>query len=89
MNCHGHNENNDNNKKSSMKHMLLMVLCCGLPILIAFVVPFLKIGGSFKSILGTITPFICPVMMVFMMLMMSKNSNGKETCHKKNDESEI
>lgn len=74
MNCHGNNENNEKNKKSQIKHMLMMIFCCGLPMLIVLALPFLKIAGSFKTTLGIITPFLCPLMMIFMIPMMFKNS---------------
>lgn len=89
MNCHGHDDNNENNKKSSMKHMLLMVLCCGLPILIALAIPFLKIGGGFKVALGSIVPFLCPIMMLLMIPMMLGHSKEKENYHKNSDETKI
>lgn len=86
MKCHG--ENNDTNKKHSpIKHMLMMVLCCGLPILIVGAIPLLNIGGGFKALLLTITPFICPIMMLFMIPMMFKNMKGGGCCSGKKEES--
>lgn len=82
MNCH---DNNNKNSKghSPMKHMLHMVLCCGLPILIILALPFIAgISPGAATILGFITPFICPVMMIGMMLMMFKGRNKTQDCCK-------
>lgn len=83
MNCHGNNENKENkNSHSTMKHMLLMVLCCGLPVLLLATLPFLKFGNtSFKAILASIIPFLCPIMMLFMIPMMLKSSKDNKSCH--------
>ncbi len=86
MKCHG-NDNNANNKNHSpIKHILMMVLCCGLPILIVAILPLLNIGGSFKVMLATITPFICPIMMLFMIPMMFRNMKKGNCCSNKNKE---
>ena len=67
---------------SSMKHMLMMVLCCGLPILLIIALPFLKIGNTgFRVTLAAIIPFLCPVMMLFMIPMMLKGSKEGKSCH--------
>lgn len=48
----------NNHKNNHMKHMLMMILCCALPILAAAVIPFLGIANSpIKSGLAAITPF--------------------------------
>ncbi len=63
-------ENQNNHGHSPMKHMLHMVLCCGLPIIIILSLPFVaSISPGMAGILGVIAPFICPVMMGGMMLM--------------------
>lgn len=59
--CHG-----SHSGKNLHWHMILMVLCCLLPLSIVFIAP--KIGVSLKySWLATL---ICPLMMVGMMVMM-------------------
>lgn len=84
MNCHGtHDNNNKQNKKQKghFPHMLMMALCCGAPIIILSIVPFLMNNGgsAIAKPLGAIAPFICPVMMVFMIPMMLKgHKNGKK-----------
>jgi hypothetical protein len=75
---------------SPMKHMLHMIVCCGLPIIIIFALPFVarySVGAA--SILGFIAPFICPVMMGGMLLMMlgrKKTSCCDETKAENNSE---
>lgn len=92
MNCCGNkeNENKESDKpsdqgqgtnikhKGHMSHMWMMALCCGLPIVILFILPLLGIS-LFKGALLGIVPFICPIMMMIMMpMMMRRNSCDKE-----------
>lgn len=55
-------------------HMLMMVLCCLIPLGIGFLT--LKVGAAFKF--GWLTSLICPVMMVGMMIMMCRPHNEKK-----------
>ena len=59
--------------------MWMMLLCCGIPVLLLLLVPFLaKNGGSgIAKFLTVIAPFICPLMMVFMIPAMFKLGKGK------------
>lgn len=79
-NNHGHNP---------MKHMLHMILCCGLPIVIILALPFIaRVSPAIAGLLGIIAPFICPIMMggmLFMMFGKKKASCCDET--KTNDSS--
>ncbi len=85
MNCHGKHEDNNNgngqgkSRKGHLSHMLMMVLCCGAPVLILLLVPFIsKIGGpGTAKFLAVAAPFLCPLMMVFMIPMMLKGGKGK------------
>jgi len=62
-------EKKENKGHSSMKHILMMVFCCGLPILLSAVIPFLKIENTaFRVTLISIIPFLCPLIMLPMML---------------------
>ncbi len=73
-------EKKENKGHSSMKHILMMVFCCGLPILLSAVIPFLKIENTaFRVTLISIIPFLCPLIMLPMMLKGSKE--GKSSCH--------
>lgn len=57
----------------NIKHMMHMVLCCGLPLLILLVL----IG--YKGVLLNIVPFLCPIMMLIMVPMMLRGQKG--SCH--------
>ena len=84
MNCH---DNKNNNKShSSLKHMLHMIICYGIPILIVASLPILKMNTAFKTTILSITPFICPIMMIFMIPMMLKGMR-KEHSHSNTRES--
>ena len=85
MNCHGNNnENNTNGKgkghKGHLGHMLMMALCCGAPIIIILLLPVIgRIGGpGMSKALTAIVPFLCPLMMIFMIPMMMGGKKGKE-----------
>jgi hypothetical protein len=83
-------EKQDSRGHSPKKHMLHMVLCCGLPIIIILFLPFVaSISPGFAGVLGVIAPFICPIMMGGMMFMMfgKKKSSGCDDT--KTDRSEI
>lgn len=90
-------ENINNNQKQTghkhgpMKHMLMMALCCGLPLLLLLIIPFLGILGSgFKLTLLSIIPFLCPIMMLFMIPMMMKSSkDGKSCCNEDKKETTL
>lgn len=88
MNCHGNNKNRENKKHNPMKHMLMMVLCCGLPFIIIAALPFLNVGTGFKVAIGGIAPFICPIMMVLMMGMMFKDMKHGDCSNEKKEVSE-
>lgn len=85
MNCHGNkNENGGSHKHNPMKHMLHMVLCCGLPILIIGLLPTIaRFSPSAGKLLGVIAPFICPIMMGGMVFMMFKGDKAKSCCGNK------
>jgi hypothetical protein len=85
MNCHGNHNNNENGQKHSpLKHMLHMVICCGLPIAIIFLLPYIaKFSPSVAGVLGIIAPFLCPIMMIGMMVIMVRaNRKAESSCHK-------
>ncbi|HWT27782.1 MAG TPA: hypothetical protein VN131_07570 [Mobilitalea sp.] len=85
MNCHGNNnENSNNHQHNGFKHMLHMILCCGLPVLIILVLPFIaKISPAFAGVLGAVAPFLCPILMAVMMIpmMLGGKQNKDKNCH--------
>jgi len=68
--------------------MLMMVLCCGLPFIVVSILPFINLQGGLKTVIAGITPFICPIMMVFMMGMMFKGSKNGSCCSGKKEVNE-
>jgi hypothetical protein len=88
MNCHNNNEHNSRedvttNKKTHMKHMILMVLCCAIPIILLLVLPILNLpeGGNLSSFLSFGIFLLCPLLHIVMMKGMMKHSN-----HQKEDQ---
>ncbi|OGO77910.1 MAG: hypothetical protein A2Y23_04115 [Clostridiales bacterium GWB2_37_7] len=89
MNSHGdNNEKQDSHKHSSLKHALHMGLCCGLPIVIIASLPFIaRYSPATSGILGLIAPFLCPIIMLFMLPMMFKRDKKESFCdHKKENQ---
>jgi hypothetical protein len=71
--------NKNSHEHSPLKHMFHMVLCCGLPIVIIMLLPLIAgISPAAAGILGVVAPFICPIMMGGMLLMMFRK--GKSSC---------
>lgn len=73
MNCCNHNDRPpEKGKKHGIPgHMLLMVLCCAAPFLLAVALPamtFLPLG--IRGALASLSPFLCPLMMLGMVPMM-------------------
>ena len=61
------------------KHMLMMIICCGLPIaIIAFISIFnISTSGGFDQLIW----LICPLLMIPMMFFMFKgNKKSKSGC---------
>ena len=59
----------------------MMILCCGAPILLLGVISLL--GTSFtesRAVLAGALPFVCPIMMIAMIVMMFKTDKGNRDC---------
>lgn len=57
--------------KRHMPHWLHMVLCCGIPVILLLLLPYIgRLMPGSSKILALVIPFICPVMMGFMMFSM-------------------
>lgn len=83
MNIFQNNKIHNNKEHSPVKHLLHMIICCGLPILIIVALPFIAgFSPAIAGVLGVIAPFICPVMMGGMMFMMFRN-NKHSCCEEK------
>lgn len=64
--CHGHGG-------SGMKHMLMMLICCLVPVGLSFL--FSALGYS--TIAGYMMLLLCPLMHIMMMRMMNKKDKTK------------
>lgn len=86
MNCHGNNKNKQNSHNHNpLKHMLHMVICCGLPLILVGLLPAIsRLSPSASIIIGKITPFLCPLMMIFMIPMMIGSNKKSNCCDNKN-----
>lgn len=89
MKCHENNRGNQgNHKHSPLKHMLHMILCCGLPIVVIWLLPFIaRISPSAAGLLGKVAAFICPLMMFSMMLMIMGGSKKVSCCDNEGNDS--
>lgn len=87
MNCHMNHDNDGNqqnhNGKNHIWHILMMVLCCGLPILLLSILSIVKFSNpSIEQGLLNIVPYLCPIMMIAMipMMFMGKNNKNSGNC---------
>lgn len=87
MNCHGDNKGNkSNHNHSPLKHMLHMVICCGLPIVLLAVLPMVsRLSPGASIAISKIVPFICPLMMFAMIPMMMGGNKKRSCCDDKNN----
>ncbi|KOA21209.1 hypothetical protein CLHOM_03390 [Clostridium homopropionicum DSM 5847] len=87
MNCHSDNKGKQGaHNHSPLKHMLHMILCCGLPIVIIGVLPLVaRFSPTVAKGLGSIAPFICPLMMLAMIPMMLGNNKKRSCCSNENE----
>lgn len=90
MKCHGNNqEKQGKHKHSSLKHMLHMIICCGLPIIIIALVPFIaRYNSGLSKIMFVIAPFICPLMMGGMFFAMFRSGKKGSCCSNKENQIE-
>ena len=68
----------DHKHKGHLSHILMMVLCCGFPLGLFLLLPFIGsiIPGS-KGVIGSVIPFLCPLMMILMIPMMMNGNKDK------------
>jgi hypothetical protein len=88
---HNLDEKKDHMKKDhiGIKHLLHMVLCCGLPFLIVLSLPFVaSISPALSGLLGALAPFMCPLMMGGMLLMMFRKKKP-DCCEESSKEPKV
>lgn len=69
----------ENNHRGHMSHILMMVLCCGAPFIFLLMLPIIgNINPGIKTLIFTVLPFLCPIMMIIMMPMMFKGNKEKQ-----------
>jgi len=87
--CEDNKDNEENQKHSPIKHMLHMILCCGLPIVIIGFLPLItRFSPSAAVVVARIAPFICPIMMIAMMFMMFGGKKKSKCCDDTKSETE-
>lgn len=88
MNCHGTNKGTKGgHKHSPLRHMLHMIICCGLPIVIVGFLPLItKLSPGAGNVIAKIVPFLCPIMMIGMLPMMFGGSKKSSCCDKTNND---
>lgn len=72
-----HEEYKENKNTGHMKHGLLMMLGCLVPILVIVGLPLLGINAGR---LGSLVFLLCPLLHIGMMAFMMKSGGGK-SCH--------
>lgn len=93
-------DNKDKDEKDSqqgkkhrghLSHMLLMILCCGAPIILLLLIPVISnyVSSDTRNLLITILPFLCPILMLFMMPMMMKGMGERQAKQNKDEVIEI
>ncbi|MEZ0536851.1 hypothetical protein ACAG39_06305 [Caldicellulosiruptoraceae bacterium PP1] len=64
--------------KGHGRHMLLMVLCCAIPIVLLLLLPILRVNSpAIKNILSFGVLLLCPLMHFLMMFIMHRNDKGR------------
>jgi hypothetical protein len=87
MNSHeGRKEKQTSHKHNPLKHMLHMILCCGLPIVIMALLPIITtFSPGAASKIGKIAPYLCPLMMIAMIPMMMRHNKKGSCCDNTNE----
>lgn len=96
MNCCDNKDKNEcdeqhEKKHSHISHMFMMILCCAAPIIILLLLPVISgyLSPNTRNLLITVVPFLCPIMMLFMMPMMMKGHGEKPVNQNQNEVTEI
>jgi|GEM_PF-598104 len=87
MNCCKNNKDDNGekyeHKKGHMPHIIMMAFCCGAPILLFLLLPFIsKLIPDSYGVLALIAPFLCPLLMLPMMIsMLRERKNDQNKSH--------
>lgn len=90
MNCCRHNHdkqsNHESGNKGHLKHMLMMILCCGLPIGLLLLMPFISsvLPGS-ANLMRFAVPLLCPIIMIAMIPMMIRDRKSQKVGSEKSE----
>jgi len=78
MNCHGNHGNKEHDNRAHKIHMLLMIICCLLPIGLIAIFSVLTMNNA---TLGRILPYaaflLCPLMHLAMIPMMFRKEKAR------------
>lgn len=93
MDCCDNKDKDENNSQQGKKHrghlshILLMILCCGAPIILLLLIPVISnyVSSDTRILLITILPFLCPILMLFMMPMMMKGMGERKAKQNKDE----
>jgi len=68
--------NHDHSQGGMGKHMLLMIICCAVPILLVMAVSLFGLSfGPLQWLVPYVAALMCPLMMIGMMWMMRSNNS--------------
>lgn len=83
MSCCNNNQGpngHENGHKGHSRHMLLMILCCAIPVVLLLLLPFLGINNPLiRSILSFGMLLICPLMHIMMIPLLFRKDKGKKS----------
>lgn len=81
MDCHGENQKHHGENSEKLHghglHMLLMILCCAIPLILLFALPALKINDpALNRIIASLSLLLCPLMHLIMIPMMLRKDKS-------------
>jgi len=77
--------NHDHSQGGMGKHMLLMIICCAVPILLVTAVSLFGLSlGPLQWLVPYVAALMCPLMMIGMMWMMMRDHRGDQSQHHTN-----
>ena len=74
--------NHDHSQGGMGKHMVLMIICCAIPILLVTAVSVFGLSlGPLQWMVPYVAALMCPLMMIGMMWMMMRGNKGDQSHH--------